>query len=114
MPKSQTPRLTVLKDLFIGFSVILLLTITGLNLYLFLHKEPTVLGVQTSPLSERQYWQKVVRKNPTYRDAWVQIAKLDYEMGNHKYAEVALSRAKNIDPNSLTILDVEKTLVSQN
>lgn len=111
MPKTPTLKLGSFKNFLIALFTILVLTITSLNLYLFINRKPTVLGIQVSPLSERQYWQRVARNTPTYRDAWVQIAKIDSEMGNRQYAQVALNRAKNIDPNSTTILDVEKNIL---
>lgn len=76
-----------------------------------------VLGQATSPadtlsqwehevdqLKKRYtYWQAVAMDKPDYRDAFVTLAALAYQLGNVDDARIWLTKAYTLDPNSTTI-----------
>lgn len=60
---------------------ILILLLSTLNLSTKPKQEIKVLGVTT----DNSYWEKMVIKHPTYRDAWIELGRMD--------------KVKQIDPN---------------
>lgn len=94
--------------------VIFILFVAALNIYSHLRSEETeVLGTEkdTATLEEElKYWENFVSEHPTYRDAWLEIAKVSEELGNYDYAIGAVNSAKAIDPNSPKVIGVEKKL----
>lgn len=77
-------------------------------------QNPNVLGTTTSPLQllnewEREpkrltealtYWQQVANEKPDYRDAFLQLALVAYQLGNMPEARAAASQALTLDPTS--------------
>lgn len=93
-------------------SLIIFLTIAGFNINKFINNQK-VLGtsVDVTPLqNEKLYWQQIISNNSTYIDGYLQIAKVDIELGNKSEANNFLERASNLDPNSSKIQDVRNEL----
>lgn len=55
-------------------------------------------------------WEQILTERPDYRDGWIQLAALYYQLGNKEKAKEAISQAKNLDPNNENILSFEKFL----
>ncbi len=66
--------------LYINIVVIILL-LSIFNLSQKPKREIQVLGAETNNL----YWEELVKKHPTYRDAWVELGRMD--------------KVEEIDPN---------------
>lgn len=98
----------------ICYFVVLVLFVAALNLYFRLRSQETeVLGTEkdTAALEEElTYWENFVSEHPTYRDAWLEIAKVSEELGNYDYTIGAVNTAKAIDPNSPKVIRAEKKL----
>ncbi len=76
-----------------------------------------VLGVSTTSLEtlakweqeekkiEEQYtfWQSVASTRPDYRDAFITLTSLAYQLGNIDEAHTWLAKAVTLDPNSLPV-----------
>jgi hypothetical protein len=45
------------------------------------------------------YWQQIVDSQPTYRDAYVQLAGLYYQLGDQSQVQALLDQVKSLDPN---------------
>lgn len=93
-------------------AIIILLTAAGFNVNKFINSQK-VLGttVDVTPLqNEKAYWQKLISDNPTYIDAYLQVAKVDVELGNKNEANNFLERASNLDPNSSKVQEVKTAL----
>lgn len=93
-------------------AIIIFLTVAGFNINKFLNNQK-VLGtsVDITPLqNEKSYWQQIISNNPTYVDGYLQIAKVDIELGNKNEAMSFLERASNLDPNSSKIQEVKNEL----
>ena len=72
-----------------------------------------VLGMTTTPLallnqweaepnrlkSEYALWGKIAREKPDYRDAWVTLGTLAYQLGKPSEAKTYLAQALVLDPN---------------
>lgn len=55
-------------------------------------------------------WQTVAERHPDYRDAFVILASLSYELGHFDEARTYLATAKTLDPYAETINTLEKIL----
>ncbi len=64
--------------------IIIVLLLSIFNLRSTQKKEVKVLGVKVIN-DDRVYWENLVSKNPTYRDAWVELDRMD--------------KVRQIDPN---------------
>lgn len=56
------------------------------------------------------YWRTVAEKHPNYRDAFVVLASLSYELGHFDEARTYLASAKTLDPYAETITRLERIL----
>lgn len=104
------------KNLFpinISFAIVFLLASLTL-----LHSEnrridSRTLGSQTKVGSKQEtvyQWEQILTERPDYRDGWIELATLYYQLGEKEKAKEAISQAKNLDPNNENILSFEKFL----
>lgn len=109
--KTESSYLTISS----GIIVILILSIFNLFLYSSSYSN-NVLGARTGVdfnnllIQEKNFWEKIVSENPTYLDGWLELAKINYKLGDMGYAQGALNTARAIDPNSDKIENLEKEL----
>lgn len=47
----------------------------------------------------KSYWQSVVADSPTFRDGYVQLAYVDWKLGNAYHAQLWMKKALEVDPN---------------
>ena len=116
MPKKPAKKKPDYKTSFIHFCsscaavALLLLSAYNLNGYLSPQK---ILGAQADVLgieNEKGFWEAIVVEHPTYRDGWIQIAKLAHELGDENYAAGAYNTAKSIDPNSTELIKLAQEI----
>lgn len=67
-------------------------------------KNTNVLGITveqdlTEIKQDKQYWEDLVSKNPTYYDGWIELYKLNLNLGDYNSALKAYEVAKRIDFN---------------
>lgn len=86
----------IIRIVFILFIIFLI----PINIYVAVSKRPEVVLVEKQEDNFKQYWQNVIAKNPTYRDAYIELVKIALKEGNYKEAREALTMAEKIDPNS--------------
>lgn len=70
-----------LQDLIYITISILIILLSIFNLKNTVKKEEQILGIKT----DNTYWEKITIEHPTYRDAWIELGRLD--------------KVKQIDPN---------------
>jgi len=56
------------------------------------------------------YWEKIIEQKPNYRDAYLQLAILNYKIYENKKALEFLKEALEIDPNFPAAKDLEKLI----
>lgn len=100
-----------------GFLIGPLLLLTTLNIEGFL-KTPPVLGTQIEVdqskdklQEEKLFWEEVISKHPTYRDAYIELAQIESLLGNTKRVEERLEKAFSIDPNSQLVHQWQEKLL---
>lgn len=65
-----------------------------------------VLALQTSRAQEiqnlarfKKHWEKIVSDSPTYRDGYLQLAAIEYQLQNYIATQKYLEKAMEVDPN---------------
>lgn len=95
----------------IYLSVLTLLFLSALNLKLYsakinLNREVLGASVATtySPTLEEEiiYWQEIITKAPTYRDAYLELSDIYAQLGDIKQSEAYYQKARELDPNTLS------------
>jgi hypothetical protein len=107
------------KNLTVLFCVIciittLLLTSHNLNQYLRSFRkdnnpETNVLGTSkddTFLLEEKSFWFEFLNLHPAYFPGWIELAKIEKNLGNSDGFNLAVEKAKGINPNSQEIVDL--------
>src|SRR5689334_18366422 len=76
-------------------------------------KSKNVLGTSievNSIQDEKEYWLKIASENPTYVDAYLQLAKVEVELSNKDGARSYINEARKLNPNASEIEIAEKEL----
>ncbi len=86
-----------------------------------------VLGTSTTPLDllrqweqeparladAEHFWQTVVAQKADYRDAYIQLAAINYQLNNDQKAASYLATARDLDPNSVAVQKLSALLAGQ-
>ena len=56
------------------------------------------------------YWQTVAERHPDYRDAFIMLVSLSYELGQFDQAKAYLSRAEVLDPYAPSLINLSQLL----
>lgn len=108
--KSAKKRLSLKSEILYVCSccaVVVLMVLTTLNLKTFTGQN-TVLGTSQAfseeklyKLNEKKaYWQSFTAVNPDYLDGWIELIRINMELGNKNQASEMFNKARIIDPNS--------------
>jgi len=98
--------------LLLCFGVVFILFLTSLNLLRF-NENKKVLGISTNLKNkekEIRFWENIVVNHPSYRDGWINLAKIELFYGNRDYAIAWFENAQKIDPNSASVAELKNLL----
>ena len=56
------------------------------------------------------FWQDVTRRYKGFRDAYLKLASLEYQLGNKEKVNMYVNEALKIDPNAKEALQMNKIL----
>lgn len=95
----------------------LVLLIAGFNLDSFFDGR-RILGSKTQMeedasvklTADKEFWNKFLQENPNYFEGWIELAGLYIESEEFDLARLALERAKQINPNTRLIRNLEEKL----
>lgn len=93
-------------------TAVLVFSLSTFNTSFFLYPNK-VLGASSKNVKaeeEKSYWQELLSQYPNYIEGWIELAKVELKSGNHPAAIYALNKAKEIDPNSQEIKELESSL----
>jgi len=120
--KSQFPKIyriiteehlkKVLFSLILAIAVLLVFTL-AFEVAFDLQKKNNLELSHTRIMGELSFWKKTASIYPNYRDAYFNIALLDYQVGNISEAKSNLQKALEIDPNFKKGRDLEQVLSSK-
>lgn len=94
----------------IYISILTLLFLASFNLKLFSSKfnpNNEVLGAAVStvysptPQEEIIFWEDIIAKSPTYRDAYLELSDIYARLGDSQQSELYYQKAWELDPNTL-------------
>jgi cytochrome c-type biogenesis protein CcmH/NrfG len=91
----------------------IVLLLSGLNLKSLSSTKVLGLEDEASVLHQSEeisFWEDFLAKSPTYFDGWVELSHLMISLGNKEAAEIALSKASEINPNSDKLLELGNLL----
>jgi len=118
--KSSSKKSNIKKQVILFCSccaVGLILLITGFNLNSFFNGE-RVLGSKTQIeesasiklAADKEFWNNFLQENPDYFEGWIELTGLYVESEEFDLARLALDRARQINPNSKEIRNLEERL----
>lgn len=99
---------------FLGFLVtfilVAMLIVVGLDLYKDIKNQQKIEKERKDVISKIQYWQGIIDKYKDYRDAYFQLAVLEYRLKNFDKAKFYLDKSLSLDPNFEKGRTMEKIL----
>ncbi|OGH20065.1 MAG: hypothetical protein A3D74_00625 [Candidatus Levybacteria bacterium RIFCSPHIGHO2_02_FULL_37_13] len=98
--------------LLVSFVLVIILAIVGLDLYKDVLEQKKIETERKETISKIEYWQKIVDKYKDYRDAYFQLAILEYRLKNFDKSKYYLNKVLSIDPNFENGRDMEQILNS--
>ena len=87
-----------------------LVLILSLHLLVSLQRQKEINFERTKIESEIKLWEEISQKFPEYKDAYFQLAVLNYKLGNIEPAKYYVEKALFIDPNFEKAKNLQKIL----
>lgn len=105
-------RITDNKVWIIVVSVVigLAILIVGADLQKNIQNKQNIDKERIKIAKEIEYWEKTIEKYKDFRDAYFQLAVLNYQLGNFEKAKSFLQKTLELDPNFEAARDLEKLL----
>ena len=94
----------------VSFVLVVVLAIVGLDLYKDIKNQQKIEKERKDVISKIQYWQEVIDKYNDYRDAYFQLAVLEYRLRDFDRAKFYLKKTLELDPNFEKGREFEKIL----
>lgn len=112
---SQIEALLILKSrvlilLMISLVLLSLIISSGLDLIKVLNQKQKLEQERLKITAEIEYWQQVIGKYKNYRDAYFQLAVLEYKIGEKELSKQYLQKVFELDPNFEVARNLEKLL----
>lgn len=102
-----------LKDMLLMLPVIaFLLILTVGNLYL-IYKPAEVVEVKIAKQDNKALWNQLIMKYPSYRDGYLELAKLAYKNGDMELFRTLIAQSEKIDPFSSEVYRMKNVLGSR-
>lgn len=94
------------------FTVLFALSIVvaGYSLYITIQEKKATDTKRARVSQEIQYWEKIVSKYTGYRDAYLKLAVLQYQVGEFDRARYFARKGFEIDPNSREVGEMLRLL----
>jgi tetratricopeptide (TPR) repeat protein len=101
--QSKLDKIPLSLKISIALAVIIVLVIGigifGLRTYQDYAKTQQILAQRQQIQSKINFWQSIADKYEGYKDAYFQMAILDYQLGNWQKAKLENKKALSLDPN---------------
>jgi tetratricopeptide (TPR) repeat protein len=97
---------------FFGGAIIILIAIVVVtyNLFLNLNQENNLANKKISLTRQEIFWREQVKVHPDYRDAYMSLALVEYQLNNLSEAQSNLDKAMALDPNFKEGRELKKIL----
>jgi tetratricopeptide (TPR) repeat protein len=110
MSEAPAQKRKVVKNtafLVISVGIVILLFLSSFNFHLYLssdRQKNKVLGEKTSLEEEKSFWVNFLTKNPNYLPGIIELAKIEWKLGNKEKALKLTKKARSINPD-IELLD---------
>lgn len=94
---TETWKLAIVS--FISGLIIIGIILQSLSLYSGLQEQRKIEGERNKTEKELVFWKNSLTKYQNYRDIYLKIASLEYQLGDTDAAKEDLNKALEIDPN---------------
>lgn len=61
--------------------------------------------------TNQNYWQQIIQDHPLYRDGYIQLAVINYQLGNTDATREFIVSAQKLDPNNTNIITLAKVFL---
>ena len=96
---------------FVGFvSILVAILIVTADLYSNFAKQKSLSDEKIRVLNEVAFWQSEVKVRPDYRDAYLNLALLNFQLKNFEESRKNLDRSLKLDPNFKEGRELERLL----
>lgn len=98
---------------FVGLVIMLFaISLIGLNIYLNFQKQKNLTNEKFRVIREISFWENEVARHSNYRDGYMSLALLNFQVKNFKEARNSLKKIFELDPNFEKGRELEKLLDS--
>ena len=94
----------------VSLVLLAIIIVVGLDLYKDIKQKEKAEIERREITKELQFWQSVASKYKDFRDAYFQLAVLEYRLGNINGAKYYLQKTLSLDPNFEKGRELEKIL----
>lgn len=98
---------------FTIFIFIIAIIVLGYDLYNNIQDKKKIDFQREKIIKELEFWQSFIAEHKDYRDAYLQLAILEYRLRNFDNAKFYLDKSLSIDPNFEKGRELEKVLGSK-
>ena len=105
-----------LRVMIIGFVIVVVVTLflaISIDLAISIKAQSETQRQRQTLVSQVNYWQDIVKKEPGYRDGYFMLSVLEYQLRNFQQSKIYLDKVISIDPNFSPAIDFEKVLNSK-
>jgi len=113
--KRKSKNISSFTPFYLTLFAFFILLLAGLNMVVYFspQKTFTVRAEDNTPLLQTYYLKKLLATNPTYREGWIALAKLEYSLGNMAEVQMAITKVREIDPNDHELASLQALLTSK-
>ncbi len=98
---------------FVGFlSVLIAISLISIDIYSNFEKQKALTNEKFRVVREISFWENEVRIRPGYRDGYMQLALLNFQLKNFTEARENLDKALHLDPNFKKGRELERLIDS--
>lgn len=116
MSKSVQTKKNIYLNLSLWAAIFLILALSLFNVANS-KKEKRVLAAETESinqegklLEEKKYWESLLLQHPTYFEGWIEMARIEFSLGNINSFFAALEEARKINPNSEKLKNLKEVI----
>ena len=96
---------------FIGFlSILIAILLISLDMYSNFEKQKSLSRDRVKIFEEVSFWQSEVKLHPNFRDAYLNLALLNFQLKNLEESKENLDKSLELDPNFEEGRELEKLL----
>ena len=98
---------------FVGlFCVLIAISLISIDIYTNFEKQKDLTNEKFKVIKEVSFWENEVRVRPNYRDGYMKLAVLNFQLKNFTESRENLNKALSLDPNFEKGIELDRLLDS--